>query len=108
MRQSEVIKLLERFSAVVAGRYSPNAVILYGSYAKGSPRASSDIDVAVMFDDFSGNWIEASTDLWDISYTIDSRIEPFLVDKSTANPSFVDEIEATGRVIWDSKSTRLP
>jgi predicted nucleotidyltransferase len=106
MRQSEAIEKVERFSAEVLKRYHPNAVILYGSYAKGQSGTDSDVDVAVVFDSFDGDWIKVSADLWDISYTIDSRIEPFLLDKQTANPSFVDEVEATGRLVWSGESAQ--
>jgi predicted nucleotidyltransferase len=60
--------------------------MLFGSYAKGNARDESDIDVAVIFDGFTGDWLDAAARLWrlteDINYNhltyvkMDSGIKP--------------------------------
>ena len=51
-------------------------VIAYGSYIYGEPREDSDIDLAVISEDFLGMSIVEKIDLLsEISITIDSRIE---------------------------------
>ena len=37
------------YAEAVKNEFSPSAVVLYGSYANGSPHKDSDIDVAVVF-----------------------------------------------------------
>jgi predicted nucleotidyltransferase len=52
------------------------AVYLFGSYAKGESRKWSDIDVAVVSDEFKRNWEKNELTLWRIRRKIDTRIEP--------------------------------
>ncbi|MFC1496735.1 nucleotidyltransferase domain-containing protein [Candidatus Margulisiibacteriota bacterium] len=49
---------------------------LYGSYAKGKAREDSDIDVAIISPDFSGNRFIDSLTIIPFRRKIDSRIEP--------------------------------
>lgn len=51
-------------------------VIVYGSYIYGEPRKDSDIDMAVISEDFLGmSVLEKIELLSEVSITIDSRIE---------------------------------
>ena len=53
--KSTVITIIHNFIAELANAdYSPDQVILFGSYAKGNPHKFSDIDVAVWDRKFSG------------------------------------------------------
>ncbi|MCB0519407.1 MAG: nucleotidyltransferase domain-containing protein [Lewinellaceae bacterium] len=72
---------------------------LFGSYSKGEQRESSDIDVALVSDDFVGVSFE------DVKKFIDVTIRKpyFLIELHTFNTSdfeegnpFVDEIKRTG------------
>jgi len=50
--------------------------IVYGSYAYGEPREDSDIDIAVISEDFAGmSMIEKVELLSRVSLAVDSRIE---------------------------------
>lgn len=49
---------------------------LYGSYTSGNYTADSDIDIAVVADDFSGDIIEDTFKLMKIRRSVDNRIEP--------------------------------
>lgn len=51
-------------------------VYLYGSYAKDNYSSDSDIDVAIVGDDFIGDPIEDTLRLMKMRRKIDSRIEP--------------------------------
>lgn len=56
------------------------AILLYGFYAKVTAREESDIDVAVVFDGYSGEWLKDSAMLWRLTVPISLDIEPVLGD----------------------------
>jgi predicted nucleotidyltransferase len=97
-----VIKTVERYADLVAQEFSPEFVILYGSYAKGNPREDSDIDVAVIFDGFDGNWLETSASLWRLCRGVSYDIEPVLLDRRDDGIGFVAHVIKTGQVIYKS------
>lgn len=61
--KATVIKTGEQYAKAVTGAFSPQAILLYGSHAKGNASDESDIDVAVIFNNFTGDWLEASSKL---------------------------------------------
>jgi len=81
-------------------------VILYGSYARGKPREESDIDIAVISDDFAKtSWVQrqellgvrmlgCDTHLAPIGYTFQEYVHP------QENP-FLEEIIRTGVVMFE-------
>jgi predicted nucleotidyltransferase len=73
MIQSKIIDFYELIKTVFPVR----KVLLYGSYAKGTQRQDSDIDVAVVVDlsDHSQR-ISITTKLFGFARQIDARIEP--------------------------------
>jgi predicted nucleotidyltransferase len=70
---------------------------LFGSYAKGTPRKYSDIDIAMVVNhiDDDDYW-KATTLLWRLSNHIDDRIEPHVIARDTDYAGFLDEIQRTG------------
>lgn len=52
------------------------AAYLYGSHASGTARLDSDIDVALISEDFSGNWLEDHEKTVGALLKCDVRIEP--------------------------------
>jgi predicted nucleotidyltransferase len=95
-----VIDTVERYADLVARELSPSAVVLYGSYAKGDAREDSDIDVAVIFNGFEGDWLETSSFLWRLRRKISFDIEPILLDSTQDKSGFVANILKTGQVIY--------
>jgi len=59
-----VVSIVERYADVLRKEFSPTAIVLYGSYVKGNPHKDSDIDVAILFDGFTGNRLKTSSRLW--------------------------------------------
>ena len=55
---------------------TPQRVYLYGSYARGTPREESDIDLAIVSDDLSGDTFEDDLALMRLTWDVDTRIEP--------------------------------
>ena len=85
-----------KFARLVREYLSPEAIIMFGSYANGTPGKWSDIDIAVIFDGFQGKHLETSAYLWRLSYEIDGNIEPHLLDKADDPTGFVSDILRTG------------
>jgi predicted nucleotidyltransferase len=71
-------------------------VYLFGSYAKGTPREHSDIDVAFVVSHFEGDFFDIIPPLWTLRGQIDSRIEPHVIARDTDYAGFLDEIRRTG------------
>jgi predicted nucleotidyltransferase len=97
-----VINTVERYADVVARELSPTAVVLYGSYAEGNAHEDSDIDVAVIFNGFEGDWLNASSSLWRLRREISYDIEPILLDSTQDKSGFVANIFKTGHVIYQA------
>ena len=96
------INTVERYAEAVKKEFSPAAIILYGSYAKGTPNEDSDIDVAVVFNGFTGDWLKASTRLWRLIENISFDIEPILLDSTEDKIGFVRNIYKTGQIIYQA------
>jgi predicted nucleotidyltransferase len=98
--KSTVDSAVSRYVEVVLRELSPTAIVLYGSHAKDSAHEDSDIDVAVIFDGFKGDWLEASSALWRLRRGISYDIEPILLDSKDDRSGFVANVYKTGRVIY--------
>lgn len=98
--KKEVIKLVKQYADIVAHELSPSAVILFGSYANGNANDDSDIDVAVIFDGFSGDWLNTSALLWRLCRKVSLDIEPILLDETQDQSGFVQHIYKTGEIIY--------
>ncbi|MDR0515292.1 MAG: nucleotidyltransferase domain-containing protein [Coriobacteriaceae bacterium] len=101
--KSTVIRTATNYAEAVKKEFSPDAVILFGSYVNGNPNEGSDIDIAVLFNGFSGDIGKACSRLWDISYDISWDIEPHLLDSSDNPSGFVGHVLRTGQVIFESQ-----
>lgn len=101
MDKEQAIELVERFSQAIRSTYEPEMVVLYGSYAQGTGRGSSDIDVAVIVDRIDGDFLEAEAGLYRIRRQIDDRIEPILIEAGQDNSGFLDTVLRTGEIVYD-------
>jgi len=91
--------IVNRYIRVLrAHRVHPASVYLFGSYVSGTPSGDSDIDVAVVSDDFSGNVLEDGLRLMRCRREVDLRIEPhpFRPEDFTPDNPWVAEILRTG------------
>jgi len=100
--QKTVINYVNEYAKAVLNAFSPAAILLYGSYAKGTAHEDSDIDVAVIFDRFDGDRLKISARLWGLTEDVSSYIEPVLLDRSHDPSGFVDEIYKTGKLIYSA------
>lgn len=94
-----VVKLAERYALEVVKMLNPQAVVLFGSYAKGTAKADSDIDIAVILNDFTGDYLEIYKQLYRLRRNISADIEPVLLDSSRDDSEFVAEVLKTGQIL---------
>lgn len=76
---------------------------LFGSFAKGTSRDESDIDIALISDAFSGNRFDDRRRIVPLRRSIDGRIEPmpFRPEHFAEGGNLVDEIKRDGiRIEW--------
>ena len=94
----EIIDNVIKFVEEIKKYYNVKYVILFGSYAKGTENANSDIDVAIVSDDFT-DIIDDGAKLFGLTWNIDTRIEPHPITlenyKNETTP-FVVEVKNTG------------
>jgi predicted nucleotidyltransferase len=102
MDKNTALTIANQYAQVVVNELFPSAVLLYGSYANGSAHQESDIDVAVIFDDFVGDWLKTSAKLWKLRRDISTDIEPILLDRKHDPSGFVENIMKTGEVLYSA------
>jgi predicted nucleotidyltransferase len=97
------IKNIERkiaglLNALDENGFEPCRAILFGSYANGSATESSDLDLAIWAQGFSGNSlvdIEKVAPLLRPFHPIE--LHPFSANESADDNPFIEEIERTGK-----------
>ena len=104
MDKETVINIVKQYANVVTKELSPSAIVLFGSYAKGNATNDSDIDVAVIFDGFTGDWHKTSSMLWRLRRNISVDIEPVLLDRVEDRSGFVKNIFKTGQIIYNANA----
>jgi len=91
------------YAAEVCKVFDPITIIMYGSYVQGTPTPESDIDIAVIFDGYTGNWLKDSALLWGLTRKVSTQIEPILLDRAQDPSGFVESISKTGEVLYSIK-----
>ncbi|HPA56835.1 MAG TPA: nucleotidyltransferase domain-containing protein [bacterium] len=100
MDKREVLEKLRKFSEIVVEKYNPLKIVLFGSYAKGTNKEESDIDVAVIVDKIDGSFLEKEAGLYKIRRNIDENIEPVLFEAGSDKSGFLESILSYGEVIY--------
>ena len=98
--KKQVMKYVSEYAELVKKELSPFAIVLFGSHAKGNARDESDIDVAVIFNGFTGDWLNTSALLWKLCRDVSLDIEPILLDETQDQSGFVQNIYKTGKIIY--------
>ena len=100
MDKADAIDIAQKYAVAVKANYNYIKIILFGSYAKGNFNDDSDIDIAVIFKEYSST-IDMQLELMRLRRKIDSRIEPHPFRESefdSSNP-LVNEIIKYGQEI---------
>jgi predicted nucleotidyltransferase len=104
------MSLVRRFVRQVAEKFRPDKIILFGSYAYGTPNENSDIDLLVIMP--ARNQLDQA---WKICRTIEA---PFSMDLIVRTPkemkwrlkereSFTTEIVTKGKVLYEKGDRRV-
>ena len=72
--REEIIKCLRNYFDRNADRYKLEMVFLFGSWAKGSPRNDSDIDIAALFSDEPSSDYDSFEKITDISLSLSEEL----------------------------------
>ena len=96
MDQAAVIEILKKFKLLLSDHFNLNSLFLFGSYASGSQREDSDIDVAVVVNELKGDFLPYTPLLWKLRRQIDPRIEPIIFEAGNDPSGFLEEIKNTG------------
>jgi predicted nucleotidyltransferase len=104
------MRVIRRFARQVAEQFHPDKIILFGSYAYGTPHEDSDVDILVV--------MPARNQL-DMAVRIDRAIEaPFPLDLIVRTPKnlrwrleagdwFLREVVAKGKVLYEQADARV-
>jgi len=93
------MSISRRYAHEVQRFLNPQAVVLFGSHARGTAHQDSDIDIAVILNGFTGDYLETSKQLYKLRRNISADIEPVLLDTTQDDSGFVAEVMRTGQVL---------
>ena len=100
MDRATAIKNANEYAAEVRKVFDPFSIVLYGSYVNGTQTEESDIDIAVVFDGYDGNWLKDSATLWGLTIKVSTLIEPILLDRTKDPSGFVESIFKSGEILY--------
>ncbi|MDU9050426.1 MAG: nucleotidyltransferase domain-containing protein [Candidatus Electrothrix sp. Rat3] len=102
MDKKEAIEKLVRYKHLLSQYMSFDKMMLFGSYARGTQREDSDVDVAIIVDEMQGDYFSTRPLLWRIRREVADRIEPVLLETKHDQGGFLKEIMKNGILIQDS------
>ena len=94
-----IMEIVQKYVKKICENYKVYAIILFGSYAKGTELEDSDIDIAIITDDIKNDIFDEELNLMKLRRNIDTRIEPHLIrieDYKNAETPFIQEVIDTG------------
>lgn len=100
----KIIEIAQRYAARVKEAMPVKMVVLYGSHAGGTSHKDSDIDIAVIVDEFRGDYLTASVNLFQLVRRIGTRIKPVLLSRKNDKSGFLAHVLRQGKIIY--KQTR--
>ena len=95
----EAREIANNYAHSVRQFYNPKQIILFGSYANGTPHEGSDIDIAVIFDYVEGDFLDQWGKLIRLCRGISYDIEVHLQDETMNQCGFLEHIRNTGEVL---------
>ncbi len=100
----QAIENSKKYAKLINKHLKTEKIILFGSFAKGNYTENSDIDIAVIVDEISDDYLSKSILLNKLTRNIDYRIEPVLLDKNDDKSGFLSDIQLYGITLFDCKS----
>ena len=100
--KTTVREIALKYAEEVQKVLNPEKIILFGSYVNGTPREYSDIDIAVVMNDYQGNWLDTAAMLCGLKRQVSIDIEPHLLDEVCDRSGFLEFVKKTGEVLYES------
>lgn len=100
----EIVEIARLYALKVKNFMPVSMVVLYGSCARGTARKNSDIDIAVVVDEFHGDYLKTSADLFNLVRTVNKRIEPVLLCRENDRSGFFESVLKYGKIIYKSEN----
>lgn len=95
--------LIDKFKTILINEGIPvQKIILFGSYAKGTPKPWSDLDVCIVSKAFGKDYHDEMVRLMQLTSDVDEMIEPHPYHpRDLADPydPLADQIRKTGKVV---------
>jgi len=94
-----IMEIVQKYVEKIRENYNVYAIILFGSYAKGTEHEDSDIDIAIITDDIENDIFDEEVNLMGLRKGIDYRLEPHIIkieDYKNAETPFIQEVIDTG------------
>lgn len=100
MDKNTALEVAAVYAKLIRARFNCISILLFGSYSRGNFTADSDIDIAVVIDDYD-SFDEVQMELMRLRRKIDSRIEPhpFRKNDFTSSNPLVHEIMQYGQEV---------
>jgi predicted nucleotidyltransferase len=104
------MSVIRRYAREIADRFQPQKIILFGSYAYGTPHTGSDVDILVIMP--ARNELAQS---WKIDRTLTRNFSVHLIVRTPNNMEwrlregdwFLREIVARGKVLYEKTDARV-
>jgi predicted nucleotidyltransferase len=98
-KTEDIIATARKYAELVKASNLPiqiDKAYLFGSFAKGTPRKDSDIDIAFVVSNWKGGYFDTVVPIWRLRRNIDTRIEPHIIDPEEDYAYFLREVQRTG------------
>jgi predicted nucleotidyltransferase len=106
LKKQGILNEIENYIEVlIKNNINPSKIILYGSYAKGKAHSYSDIDIAVISDQFGKDEIEELMELARLTIDVSDRIEAIPLTNDNLKlkyHSLIGEIKKYGKIIYST------
>jgi len=97
--KATAMNLACQYAQVVKKAVNPDSIVFFGSFINGTPHENSDIDIAVIKNNFYGEYFEVSQLLHKLRRDISADISPILLDLNHDPSGFAAEVMRTGLII---------
>jgi len=100
MDKDQIVRIARQYAEELSRKMKVKQVYLYGSHAKGSADIDSDIDIAVIVDQFDGDFLNTEVMMFRTRRDFDERIEPVLVNETVDTSGFLEDIRKHGLAVY--------
>jgi uncharacterized protein len=103
MDKREIMNSVREYARVVSSHYPVRRMFLYGSYAYGTPRHDSDIDIAIVLEKKPEDKLQVEAEMFRLGMDVDVRIEPIVIDEEHDPSGFYADISRKGTLVYGTQ-----